>query len=66
MAPMFKHDCKHCNFIGHIFVRLFSDRDTMQTADLYLSCDNCSKYIIRKSDEGSDYITTNDLAYYTT
>ena len=64
MTPIFTHDCCACTFAGNIFLHLFSDKPAM-VADLYLNCGKGeSKFLIRKSDEGSDYITTENLARY--
>jgi len=62
--PQFKHDCENCKFVGNIFSRIYKKKIE---SDLYLNCDIsefASKYIIRLSDEGSDYITTSNLAEY--
>ena len=63
IKPQFKHDCEDCKFIGNIFTGLYKSIKS----DLYLNCnpmEHASKYIIRLSDDGSDYITTSDLEKY--
>ena len=68
MKPSFKHDCDKCKFVGKIFTALvtFSNKSPKKKAvDLYESCETGgSKYILRCSSQGSDYITTNNFQAY--
>jgi len=65
MKPSFKHDCTDCKFVGKIFIALTLEGVKKKAADLYESCEvGGSKYILRCSSQGSDYITTNNLQAY--
>jgi hypothetical protein len=64
MKPSFKHDCEKCKFVGKIF-RLVNLDGEKKATDVYESCEvGGSKYILRCSSQGSDYITTNDFVKY--
>jgi hypothetical protein len=64
MKPSFKHDCTECKFVGKIF-RALDLEGMKKTTDVYESCETGgSKYILRCSSKGSDYITTNDFLAY--
>lgn len=54
--PVYKHDCESCVFVG-TFEHIYSGTD----CDLWVMAhtDEISYYNIRRSNEGSDYITTN-------
>jgi hypothetical protein len=59
MKPRFEHDCDKCLFIGQLRI------DEKTTADLYNSCDiGHESYIVRFSDEGADYVCTDNLGRY--
>ena len=67
MKPSYKHDCDKCKFVGKIFMSLDLEGAKKKVADLYLSCaidDIASKYILRCSSQGPDYITTNTPEVY--
>jgi len=65
MKPSYKHDCEKCKFVGKIFRALNLDGTKKQSTDVYESCEtDGSKYILRCSSKGSDYITTNDFVQY--
>jgi len=70
MKPSFKHDCDTCKFVGKIFLAMPDWLGQFgiakeKTADLYESCEiGGSKYILRCSSRGSDYITTNNFTEY--
>ena len=65
MKPSYKHDCDKCKFIGKIFRALDLDGAKKKVADMYLSCEvGGSKYILRCSSQGPDYITTNTPEAY--
>lgn len=60
MQPMYKHDCKACNFVGHL--KLYDG----QEVDMYLKCQrdpylSSTWYILRYSDEAPDYATVTAL-----
>ena len=60
MKPSYKHDCEKCKFVGKIFRALNAEGTKRKVADMYLSCEEGgSKYILRCSSQGPDYITTN-------
>ena len=65
MKPSFKHDCTECKFVGKIFRALDLEGTVKKATDVYESCETGgSKYILRCSSKGSDYITTNDFLAY--
>ena len=65
MKPSFKHDCADCKFVGKIFIALTLEGIKKKAVDLYESCETGgSKYILRCSSQGSDYITTNNFQGY--
>ena len=65
MKPSFKHDCEKCEFVGKIFRALDLEGTKKKATDVYRSCETYgSKYILRCSSNGSDYITTNDFVQY--
>jgi hypothetical protein len=65
MKPSYKHDCEKCKFVGKIFRALNLEGTKKKAADLYRSCEvGGSKYILRCSSQGSDYITTNTPEVY--
>ena len=60
-TPKFAHDCPKCKFMFHVL-----DRNALHV-DVYESCQTPptgSKYIVRYSSEGSDYVTADDLTKY--
>ena len=66
MKPSYKHDCEKCEFVGKIFRLTGLDPSSKKkSTDVYRSCEVYgSKYILRCSSQGSDYITTNDFQVY--
>lgn len=66
MRPSFKHDCEKCEFVGKIFRRIGLDPNSKKkSTDVYRSCSTYgSKYILRCSSQGSDYITTDNFEQY--
>jgi hypothetical protein len=65
MKPSFKHDCEKCEFVGKIFRALDLEGTKKKATDVYRSCETYgSKYILRCSSYGPDYITTNDFVQY--
>ncbi len=65
MKPSFKHDCDKCKFVGKIFRSLNLEGTKKRATDLYESCEvGGSKYILRCSSKGGDYITTNNFQEY--
>jgi hypothetical protein len=65
MKPSFKHDCEKCEFVGKIFHALNLEGTKKKSTDVYRSCEvGGSKYILRCSSQGSDYITTNNFEQY--
>ena len=66
MKPSYKHDCTECKFVGKIFRSIGLDVNSKKKAtDVYRSCQPYgSKYILRCSSQGSDYITTDDFIQY--
>jgi hypothetical protein len=65
MKPSYKHDCEKCDFVGKMFLALNFEGTKRKVADVYLSCQPYgSRYILRCSSKGSDYITTNKPEEY--
>ena len=68
MKPSYKHDCDRCHFVGKVFRALDLYGEKKGVADLYQSCNYInglgSKYILRCSSKGEDYITTNNFEIY--
>jgi len=65
MKPSFKHDCDKCKFVGKIFRALDLEGTKKRATDLYESCNTYgSKYILRCSSKGGDYITTDNFQQY--
>ena len=65
MKPSFKHDCEKCEFVGKIFRALDLEGTKKKATDVYRSCQTYgSKYILRCSSYGPDYITTNSFEEY--
>lgn len=65
MKPSFKHDCEKCEFVGKIFRALNLEGTKKKSTDVYRSCEvGGSKYILRCSSQGSDYITIDNLEHY--
>ena len=65
MKPSYKHDCEHCKFVGKIFRALNMEGTKTKVADVYESCQQYgSRYIVRCSSYGPDYITTNNFVEY--
>ena len=65
MKPSYKHDCEKCKFVGKIFRATNLEGTKKKATDVYQSCEvGGSRYILRCSSQGSDYITTNNLEMY--
>ena len=65
MKPSFKHDCEKCKFVVKIFRAMNLEGTKKKVTDVYQSCEvGGSRYILRCSSQGSDYITTNNLEMY--
>ena len=70
MKPMHTHDCDGCTFLGTVLVKGVTVIDKQRTfGDLWLSCQANSygsRYILRMSSDGPDYITARpeDLPLY--
>ena len=65
MKPSYRHDCEKCKFVGKIFSAMNLEGTKKKTTDVYQSCEvGGSRYILRCSSQGSDYITTNNLEMY--
>ena len=66
IKPQFKHDCAKCKFMGRMFVGGPAVNNKRIEADLWLSCEERrpQEYILRLSNEGSDYILTTTLQAY--
>jgi len=61
MKPMYTHDCEECTFLGTVLVQGQTTNHARTFGDLWLSCnagfEGHSRYIIRMSSDGPDYIT---------
>lgn len=65
MKPSYKHDCERCKFVGKIFRALNLEGTKTKVADVYESCQQYgSRYIVRCSSYGPDYITTDNFVEY--
>ena len=53
LEPQFKHDCDKCTFVAPVHM-------AGKIMDVYLQCCEDEAYIMRYSDEESDYETVNN------
>ena len=61
MKPRYVHDCEDCVFIGQLYTA------SNELSDIYLSCQRRTiglKYLVRSSDEPSDYMTCSNLGIF--
>ncbi|GAF73387.1 unnamed protein product [marine sediment metagenome] len=62
--PIYEHDCSKCRYI--ITIKVIKENKLVKEADVYESCGR-TKYLIRYSNDPSDYATVNEnilFGYY--